>query len=230
MKFTAIILAAGSGKRTGLKYNKVLYEIKGKKVIDYSIDFFRKYTYITEIILVVSKDDYLYFSKEFETKVDKVVIGGLERQESVYNALNEATYEYVLIHDGARPFIPSNSMDEIYRNINDMKSITLAVPVKDTIQRVIGNRVIETFNRNEIYAVQTPQVFKTDLILDAHKKAKESDFIGTDDTMLIQKFMDQETHIIIGDYRNIKLTTLDDIKLLEVILWFVLDTVQIFIG
>jgi len=218
MNCTAIILAAGNGKRTGLKYNKVLYEINGKKLIDYSIDKFKEFPVINEIILVVSQNELDYFINRYNKKVDNIVVGGKERQDSVYNALAIAKNDYVLIHDGARPFIPDYSLKELLGLIINEKSLTLAVKVKDTIQRVKNNKAIETLNREELYAVQTPQGFHKEIIVKAHDLANQDNFKGTDDTMLVEKYLHIPAHIVEGDYRNLKLTTLDDIKLLEVIL------------
>ncbi len=218
MNITGIILAAGSGKRTGLKYNKVLYEIKGKKVIDYSINTLKRYKEISELILVVSEQEYEYFSNKYSSVVNSVIIGGKERQDSVYKALNVAKNEFVLIHDGARPYIPEHSMRDILDNLTNYPSITLGVKVKDTIQEVKGNRVVKTLDRALLIATQTPQAFKTSILLESHELAKKSKFSGTDDTVLVEKFMNEKAYVVNGDYRNIKLTTLDDIKLLEVIL------------
>ena len=218
MNCTAIILAAGSGKRTGLKYNKVIYEINGKKMIDYSIDKFNEFPVINEIILVVSQDELDYFISRYDKKVDNIVVGGQERQDSVYNALTMAKNDHVLIHDGARPFIPDYSIKELLDLMKHEKSLTLAVKVKDTIQRVKNNKAVETLNRDELYAVQTPQGFHKETIVKAHELAKKDNFKGTDDTMLVEKYLHIPAHIVKGDYRNLKLTTLDDIKLLEVIL------------
>ena len=218
MNCSAIILAAGSGKRTGLKYNKVLYEIHGKKLIDYSIDKFKEFSEIDEIILVVAQNELEYFISRYETKVDRIVVGGKERQDSVFNALEVIKNDYVLIHDGARPFIPDYSMRELIPLIENEKSLTLAVKVKDTIQKVRENKAIETLNREELVAVQTPQAFHKEIIVKAHRLAKEDNFVGTDDTVLVEKYLKVPAHIVKGDYRNLKLTTLDDIKLLEVIL------------
>lgn len=219
MNYSAIILAAGSGTRTGLKYNKVLYEIKGKKLIDYSIDKLKEFPIINQIILVVAQDELEYFISRYETKVDNIVVGGKERQDSVYNALKEAKNDSVIVHDGARPFIPDYSIKELLKLMESEKSLTLAVKVKDTIQKVKGKKVIETLNRDQLYAAQTPQAFHKETILKAHELAKKDNFKGTDDTMLVEKYLHIPAHIVIGDYRNLKLTTLDDIKLLEVILW-----------
>ena len=168
MQISAIILAAGSGTRTGLKFNKVLYEINGKKVVDYSIDTLKKRDLIGEIILVVSENEFDYFFKEYRNSVNKIVIGGKERQDSVYKALNEAVYDKVLIHDGARPFIPESSLSEIESKISDEVSMTLGVFVKDTIQQIEENRVVKTLNRNELIITQTPQCFDKQVLINAH--------------------------------------------------------------
>ena len=230
MKISAIILAAGSGSRTGLKINKVLYEIKGRKVIDFALDSLKRYSIIDEIIFVVSENDFNYFENEYKDRVDLIVIGGRERQDSVYKALNKAKNEIVLIHDGARPYIPEHSMREIIDNLGVEDVMTLGVPVKDTIQEIAGNRVVKTLKRSSLIATQTPQVFKKQLLLDSHNLALKDRFIGTDDTSLVEKYFKKQAFVIKGDYRNLKLTTLDDIKLLEVILWSELETVLIYTG
>lgn len=218
MQISAIILAAGSGKRTGLKYNKVLFEINQKKVLDYSIESFKSNKKIDEIILVVSPNELDYFEKAYINKVDKVIIGGAERQDSVYKALNEAKCGKLIIHDGARPFIPERSLNEIIAKLDVENSLTLGVKVKDTIQEIDGNRVTRTFDRSKLIMTQTPQAFDKELLVKAHELALKDGFYGTDDTMLMEKYLGINAYVIEGDYRNIKLTTLDDIKLLEVIL------------
>jgi len=229
MSISVILLAAGSGTRTGLKYNKVLYEIKGKKIIEYSIFRFRKNPIFSQIVLVVSEDEREYFTNKYKNIVDKVVVGGLTRQESVFKAITSVDTTHVLIHDGARPFIPEGSLRKIIELAEVEDTITLGVKVKDTIQEVDGNRVTKTLNREVLIATQTPQCFKRDLLVEAHKKAIKDKFNGTDDTVLIEKYFKKGAFIVEGDYRNIKLTTLDDVKLLEVILWYELDIVRTFI-
>lgn len=218
MEFSVIILAAGSGTRTGLNYNKILYEVNGKRVIDYSIESFRKYHLIKNIYLVVSKHDFSFFESEYSTLVDGIIIGGNERQESVALGLSNVTTNYVIIHDGARPFLPDSSMQSIFSTIKSQKSITLGVKVKDTIQEVIDNKVKKTLDRANLIRVQTPQAFWTEEIKKAHELAVTENFLGTDDTILMEKFLGVHAYVVEGDYRNIKLTTKEDIKFLEVIL------------
>lgn len=218
MNYTAIILAAGSGVRTGLDYNKVFHKIKSKRVLDYSVDFFEKHSKCSEVILVCSDEDFNFVYSEYSSKVNRIITGGKNRQESVYNGLQKANMEYVLIHDSARPFINENKIDLLCEDVIFTKASTLAVFVKDTIVKTNGNRLGSTIDRSTLLAVQTPQAFDKDLIIDAHNKAKMVGFIATDDTDLVAKFTSVMPSYVIGDYRSIKLTTIEDIPYLEVIL------------
>ena len=218
MKFTAIILAAGSGVRTGLDYNKILHKIHGKRVLDYSVDFFKNYGACTEIILVVSQSDYNLMIENYRCEKCHIIVGGSSRQESVYKGLIKATEDYVLVHDSARPYINKEKIDQLCEDLIETKAITLAVYVKDTIVKSIGNRLGKTLDRNSLLAVQTPQGFERKLLMMAHEKAKKNGYITTDDTNLIAKFTDVMPSFVLGDYRSVKLTTKEDIDYLEVIL------------
>jgi len=218
MKFSAIILAAGSGSRTGLDYNKIFHEINGKKVLKYSIDFFRNYSKSCEIILVCSNSDFNYVYDLYHKDVDHIVIGGITRQESVFKGLNKATENYVLVHDSARPYINRDAIDRLIFEVHTSGASTLAIPVSDTIVKISGNRLIKTLDRNQLVAIQTPQAFLRELLLDAHKKALKAEYIATDDTDIVRRFTDVMPSYVLGDYRSVKLTTKDDLLLLEVIL------------
>jgi 2-C-methyl-D-erythritol 4-phosphate cytidylyltransferase len=218
VNFSVIILAAGSGKRTGLNHNKILLKIKGKRVIDYSLDFFKKYGKCNEIIIVSSSNDYDNFFKEFEHTNIKVVQGGLTRTDSVRLALNKAVNDYVLIHDGARPFINEESINKLLISLENNDSVTLGVKVKDTIQEIDGSNITKTLDRSKLIITQTPQGFKKESLIKAHELALRDGYSGTDDTVLLEKYLGVKAKYIDGDYRNIKLTTIEDIKLLEVIL------------
>ena len=111
MKFTAIILAAGSGSRMGLQYNKILHRINGKRVLDYSLEFFEKYPHCDDIILVCSNSDYEEILCDYQTQKMTIITGGDTRQESVYKGLKEANNPYVLVHDSARPYLNSSVID-----------------------------------------------------------------------------------------------------------------------
>ncbi len=218
MKYSAIILAAGSGLRTGLNTNKILIQIHGQCVIDYSLQYFQNDPNCGEVILVVSKNDFQSLLKKYENFPIKVIVGGVHRQDSVYNALKIAINDYVLVHDGARPFILKDNIDKIFENLIEHPSITLGVKVKETIQEVEGNHVVRTLDRNSLIITQTPQGFKKDILIKAHQLAFDDTYFGTDDTVLVERYLGIFAYVIEGDYRNIKLTTFDDINLLEVIL------------
>lgn len=216
--YSAIILGAGSGKRLNLGFNKVLFKLMDKEVISYSIDYFKNDMDCKEIILVVSDVDFRYMLDKYQNDVDSIVIGGDERQNSVYNALKKVNEEYVLIHDGARPFIPYEAVEELKNSLPNHKSLTLAVRVKDTIKDVENGYVISTLNRERLVNTQTPQAFHTKDILSAHQLAIKDSYKATDDTMLLDKYFSIKTKVVNGDYRNVKLTTKDDLLFLEVIM------------
>lgn len=218
LEYTVIILAAGKGERTGLKYNKVLTDINGKKVLDYSVDFFIKHKQCKEIVLVCSETDFNFIYDRYNKRVDTIIIGGETRQESVFKGLNKAVLNYVLIHDSARPYINLQSVNELITNLEETNATTLAVYVKDSIRESNGNRLGKTFDRNKLLAIQTPQGFNKDLLIEAHTKARKLGYFATDDTDLIAKFTEVTPAFVIGDYRSIKLTTKEDIELLKVIL------------
>ena len=218
MKYSALVLAAGSGSRMGLDYNKVLHKIKGRRVLDYSVNYFLNDENCNQIILVTSEHDFNTIYDLYNSQVDVIIQGGRTRQDSVYNGLTKCEEEYVLIHDSARPFLVKKCVDNLIIDVQFTKASTLAVYVKDSIVQTSSNRIEKMLDRTKLLNIQTPQAFHKDLILSAHKKARANHFIGTDDTSLISKFTDVMPSFVIGDYRNIKLTTVEDIIFLEAIL------------
>ncbi len=218
MNYSAIILAAGSGVRTGLDYNKILVEINGKRVLDYSVEFFQNHEECTDIVLVCSERDFNFVYSRYSEVVDTIMIGGNSRQESVYKGLNKAVEDFVLIHDSARPYINKDVIDKLLANLLTTNATTLAVKVTDSIIKINGNRLGKTLDRTNLLSIQTPQAFSKQIILDAHKKALKIGYKATDDTDLVAKFTNITPAYVIGDYRSIKLTTKEDIELLKVIL------------
>ena len=126
--------------------------------------------------------------------------------------------EVVLVHDGARPFVTSQMIAECVSLAQEEKAAIVAVPVKDTMKRVIDGVVVETPRRDEMYSVQTPQAAPTELLKKAHKAAKDANFLGTDEASLIEKFTDNPVHVVKGSYTNIKLTTPEDLLMAEQLL------------
>ncbi len=218
MSVSVIILAAGKSVRMNSEKNKEFLELNGKLVLDYSIDFFKNYDRVKEIILVCSDTDFNYCYSRYEKLVDHIVIGGNTRQKSVYNGLKKVSMEYVMIHDAARPFINEDVIEKLYHEVLDVGAATVAVFVKDTIVEISDNRIARHLNRKSLVALQTPQAFKKGLIMEAHIKAIEGDYFATDDTSLIRKFTNVMPAYVVGDYRSLKLTTQEDLTFLERVL------------
>lgn len=215
MQYSLILLAAGSGSRTGLDHNKVFHRIHGKMVVEYSLEFFKKQAYCRQIILVCHAADFNFVHNRFHEQVDAIVTGGSTRQNSVLKGLNKALHDYVLVHDAARPFLSEDHLDALLRDVVDTKATTLAIPVSDTIVETSGNRLTKTLNRSELVALQTPQAFDRTLLMKAHQAAHKIGYLATDDTDLIRRFTAVMPSYVLGDPRSMKLTLEADIALLE---------------
>jgi 2-C-methyl-D-erythritol 4-phosphate cytidylyltransferase len=222
MKYQVVIPAAGQGKRMNAGKNKQFIELEQVPIIIHTLKVFQKHTMCSGIILVINdqeKEDFQKLLEKYDvTKIKAIVSGGSERQYSVYNGLHAVDKgELVLVHDGARPFISHNRIEDLVEKAYETGAATLAVPVKDTIKRVENGEVIETVERSTLWSVQTPQAFKLELILAAHQHANQESYLGTDDASLIER-IGKPVSIILGDYTNIKLTTPDDLLLAKAFL------------
>ena len=219
---SAIILAGGKGKRMGAPVSKQFIEIKGKPIIYYTIKKFSENKKIDNIVVVLSKDEVGYFKEnileKYNLKVDNIVIGGTERQDSVYNglkSLEDTNTDIVLIHDGARPFISDRIIDDGIKFAQVYGACAPGVMPKDTIKiKNESNFSVSTPDRGSLVAIQTPQVFKFNEILECHEKIKINNIVVTDDTMVAEKFGYSVYHYD-GEYTNIKVTTPEDLILGE---------------
>ena len=217
---SVIILAGGKGKRMGSTVSKQFIEIKGKPILYYTLKKFIDNKNIDEIILVLPKDEIEYCKKEilnkYSIKVDKIVEGGMERQDSVYNALKSIdNTDIVLIHDGARPIISNRIIDDGIKYAKVYGAAAPGVMPKDTIKvKNDENFSISTPDRSTLMAIQTPQVFKYENILKCHEMVKLNKDLVTDDTMVAEKY-GYKVYLYDGEYTNIKITTPDDIILAE---------------
>lgn len=217
---SAIILAGGKGKRMGANISKQYIELKGKPILYYTIKRFSESKDIDRIILVLPKDEIDYCKEEvldkYFLKVDLIVEGGKERQDSVINALDKLVDdEIVLIHDGARPFVSQRIIDEGIKYARLYGAAAPGVMPKDTIKiKDDNNFSLSTPDRNTLVAIQTPQVFKLNIIKDCHKRVKEENIKVTDDTMVVEEY-GNEVYLYEGDYTNIKVTTPEDLILAE---------------
>ncbi|MBO5130672.1 MULTISPECIES: 2-C-methyl-D-erythritol 4-phosphate cytidylyltransferase [unclassified Clostridium] len=219
---SAIILAGGKGKRMNSSISKQFIEIKGKPIIYYTIKKFNDNKKIDNIIVVLSQEEIEYFKenilKKYDLKVDKIVVGGAERQDSVYNglkSLENSETDIVLIHDGARPFISDRIIDEGIKYAAIYGACAPGVMPKDTIKiKDENNFSINTPNRETLVSIQTPQVFKFSEILECHKKVQIDKLVVTDDTMVAEKY-GNKVYLYDGEYTNIKVTTPEDLILGE---------------
>ncbi|MGX7418877.1 2-C-methyl-D-erythritol 4-phosphate cytidylyltransferase [Carnobacterium gallinarum] len=225
MNYELVLLAAGQGRRMEASQNKVLIQLLGKPVIEYVLTTFVQDKACQHIILVVEKNEQLLIETIVQqNQFDKqkpitIVVGGTERQDSVYNGLQKLKNEtgIVMIHDGARPFLEPNFLKELYQTAERTDAAILGMPVKDTIKKVNKNTVIETIPRELLWQIQTPQAFKIPLIQKVHANAKIEGFFGTDDASLVEHY-GQPVSIVEGSYENIKLTTPIDLVIGEAIL------------
>lgn len=210
MKIIAIILAGGSSCRFGSS-NKLLTKINGKEIISYTIDAFN-YAKVDEIVICANKS----IISDLQTLFPyKIIEGGATRQESVYNCLNAIDCDFVLIHDGARPVITSEIINQVIDVVKEKKAVTLMTKTIDTIKEVLNGKIVKTLDRSVLYNTQTPQAFKFDLIKLAHEKLKGQNF--TDDAGMLET-LGVDVYKIDGDYKNIKITMPSDLELAKLYL------------
>ena len=221
---SVVIVSAGRGSRMKADINKQFLKLQNKEVIAHTIDKFYNNENIGEIIVVVREDEAEFFKiniiKKYGYKNIKIANGGSERQDSDYNGLKmvDENCKIVLIHDGARPFVNNETIDSAIESAKENKCVIVGVPVKDTIKVIDeNNNVCDTPDRSTLWSIQTPQVFDYSLIMKAHEKAREDNYYGTDDSMLVEYF-GQKVKVVEGSYNNIKITTPEDLKIGEEIL------------
>ena len=207
--YQAILLAAGNSSRSGLNYNKVLYTLDDKPIIYISALNFINDEKCNKIFLVCKSNELDTFKKIFEQE-NKIeyIIGGQTRQESVSNALKRVNSEYVLIHDGARPYYSKKLLDSIVNKLDEFNAVIPATKVTDTIKVVESGIVIKTINREMLRTIQTPQGFKTSVIKLAHSLANKQDY--TDDSSMVEELTNEKVCVIDGEKDNIKYTQKED--------------------
>ncbi len=217
----AVVPSAGMGKRFGS--NKPFVLLNGKPLFLYSLEVFEALTDIEEIIPVMKPEDMKQAQELLEKagikKVKKIAPGGKERQDSVYNGLNliENKNCTVIIHDAVRPVINVEMVESALQEMGKFDGVVLAVPPKDTIKESNGIIVNRTLKRETLWAVQTPQIFPYEIIMNAYTKAMKEKYYSTDDSALVE-FNGGKVRIVMGSYKNIKITTPEDISIAEIFL------------
>ena len=223
MKYIAIILAGGSGRRMGSALPKQFLKVNDKMVIEYTIDAFEQSTHINEIA-IVTHPDYVEEMKQIIAsnpwkKVTRVLLGGKERTDSTLSALNAYTNndDRLLIHDGVRPLVSLDIIMNVCTALNEYAAVNLAVPAVDTIIEVENGIMVGAPRRDRLRQVQTPQGFKRETLARAYEKAlKDPQFVATDDCGVVFKYLpDTHIKIIEGENSNIKITYKEDLEFLR---------------
>ena len=229
-RVVAIVAAAGMGKRFGSDANKPFFPLNGKPLILWSLETLASVAEITEIIPVLKVEDMTQGMMVFDTfgisKIRQITPGGKERQDSVYNGLKRITDKncIVLIHDGARPLIDKTLVEEVIKEVSEIMrnrekcdGVIPGIPLKDTVKESAGGVVKKTLKRETLWAIQTPQGFPYRKIRAAYDNAMKDSFYTTDDAALIERY-GRTVKIIPGSYKNIKITTPEDIVIAEALL------------
>lgn len=223
----AIVAAAGIGTRMGNSTPKPYLHLAGKPILAHTLGVFEKCKEVREVTLVVHPEELAYCQEKVISpyglkKVLRLVPGGKERQDSVYNALkalkNEDDLEIVLVHDGVRPFVTPEQICRVIQAARSYGAAVLGLPAQDTLKTVTAEGEIrQTLERKDIWQIQTPQAFKAALLRRAFVEAYSRNFYGTDEASLVEA-LKQPVVVVPGSPLNLKITTPDDLALAEAIL------------
>jgi 2-C-methyl-D-erythritol 4-phosphate cytidylyltransferase len=225
MKAVAVIVSAGKGHRFTKGKKKQFHLLAGKPVLAHTLDKFEACPLIHSILLVVGQEDMDYCLEEIVEKyhyqkISQIVPGGKRRQDSVKNAIDTLSGDVnvVVIHDGVRPFVTREMIEDSIRAASKFQAALVAMPVKDTIKIVHADgTVLKTLDRETLWQIQTPQTFRVTLIKEAYRRATEEGFFGTDDASLVER-LGVKVHVLPGSYSNLKITTPEDLILAELFL------------
>lgn len=220
MKTFAIIPAAGKGKRSGYSIPKQYLKFNNKELIVYTLEVFQKNKLVDEIIVSAHPDYFALLEKIKKkyklTKIIKIVKGGKERQDSVFNALKEinaAKNDLVAVHDAARPLLLQKVLTNAIVTAGEKGNALVCIKARDTL--VKGTDIVESYvDREEVFYVQTPQVFRYNDLMKAMEAAYAADFYATDESMLIHS-LGIKINIVNGSISNFKITTEDDLEFLR---------------
>lgn len=210
MNYQAIVLAAGEGLRSHLSYHKVLYPIQNKPMIYWSILPFLEDKDCQEIVLVIHPQDEMQLKQSISDQKITFIHGGKTRQESVQRGLTYIHEEYVIIHDGARPFLKKDLLKRLKNALKNHACVIPVLPLVDSLKKVKNQIVIQTVLREDYRLIQSPQGFLTKDIKLAHQLAKHQNY--ADDSAMIEELLHQEVYCIDGDVQNKKMTNQEDFR------------------
>ncbi len=222
MIITALIPSAGLGLRMGGETRKQYIRIGENPITVQTLLRFQSFAQVNRIILMVPEKDMEFCKREIISrynirKVHKVIAGGKERQDSVYNGIRalEGDEDFVMVHDGVRPFVTKTMVEESIKAASESGAAIVAIPAKDTIKSVSEEGMVEgTVDRSKLWQVQTPQTFRREIIAKAYEEAMSVNFYGTDDASLVER-MGGKVQVVRGSEFNIKITTPNDLVLAE---------------
>ena len=222
MKVGAIIPAAGRGKRIGASVPKQFLEIQGRPLLHHTLTVFASCKLIDYVVLVMPRADVDEMGEDWLNKyeiVREVVVGGEQRQDSVYNGFNslEEGTDIVVVHDGVRPFTTPQMIIATVEAAQQHGAAITAIPVSDTVKQAADGFVKQTVSRDGLWRVQTPQAFQCGLLQQAFKKAKKDSYYGTDEGSLVE-YLGERVKIVPGSELNIKITRKEDLVLGESLL------------
>jgi len=223
MEYIVVLPAAGSGKRMNAGHNKLFLKLREKPILIHTLEVFEKDANCTGIWLAVKPEERAIIQdmlKQYHImKVKGLPAGGEERQLSVYACIQAAGNEskLILVHDAARPFIELSVIAQLTKEAQKNGAAIAGVKVKDTIKRVKNTVIEETVDREQLWMIQTPQAFQTSILINAQKQAAQDDFLGTDESMLVER-LGIEVHVVESTYDNVKMTTREDLLIGEAIL------------
>jgi 2-C-methyl-D-erythritol 4-phosphate cytidylyltransferase len=217
-RVAVIIVAAGEGQRFGAP--KQFIPLADKAVLEWCLELFEKHIQVAKIILVLMSDVQKKEYKERYRKITHVVTGGEHRQDSVFagfNQIDPSETDYVLIHDGVRPLVSHELVNRVINATKRSGAAIPVIPVEDTVKLIEGDKIMDTLDRTKIRRVQTPQGFSYQVLKTALSRARDEEYFGTDEATLVER-MGGEVALVEGDPKNIKITTPDDLRIVEALI------------
>nr|WP_244244644.1 2-C-methyl-D-erythritol 4-phosphate cytidylyltransferase [Marinilactibacillus kalidii] len=215
------MLGAGSGKRFGATTNKVVVELNNRPMYDYALKLFIEDARCEHILFVVQDEDQVLIKEQIDKGYGSLpsklsfIQGGSERQYSVKNALAALRFPkdgYLLVHDAARPFVDQDMIDQLFEAVKEEDAVLFAVPAKDTIKVVRNGEVHQTLHRPVIWQVQTPQAYKSELLIRAYEQAFQEEYLGNEEGELVER-LNHPVKAIEGKDRNFKITSVTDFEI-----------------
>ena len=207
MDYSAIIPCGGIGSRLNLGYNKIIYRVNDKLLIEYTIKNFLLDEECKEVVIVSNKDDLDLLSSVIKHPKVKFTLGGSTREESAQNGLKIANFENVLIHDGARPNVSKELINRVKEKLNEVDYVIPTLKLKD------ASLINDKYHQELITIIQTPQATKRTLLLEAMNNLDITKF--KDDIRIICSYLNVNPYTVLGDYDNIKITTKEDLKYIK---------------